>query len=50
MKALPILYSYYKNDPERNTCYERHHSALCQYIIHKANVNIEDALSNKSSE
>ena len=38
-KALPILNSLYKNDPEGKTC--RHDSELCQYEIHKAIVSIE---------
>jgi hypothetical protein len=40
-KALPVLYEYYKNDPEGKTCYGRHDSVLCQYEIHKAIVAIE---------
>ncbi len=35
-KALPILYKYYKNDPEGKTCYGKHYSVLCQYEIFKA--------------
>lgn len=35
-KALPVLYQYYKNDPQGNTCYGKHHTALCQYEIYKA--------------
>jgi hypothetical protein len=40
-KALPVLYEYYKDDPEGRTCYGRHETALCQYEIHKAIVAIE---------
>ena len=40
-KALPILYKYYQNDPEGNTCYGQHSKKLCQYEIHKAIVSIE---------
>lgn len=35
-EALPILYQYYKNDPDGNTCYGKHHTELCQYEIYKA--------------
>ena len=35
-KALPVLYKFYKNDPEGKTCYGKHDSVLCQYEIHKA--------------
>ncbi len=35
-KALPVLYRYYKNDPQGNTCYGKHHTELCQYEISKA--------------
>jgi len=38
-KALPVLNSLYKNDPEGMTC--RHNSEICQYEIHKAIVSIE---------
>ncbi len=38
-KALPVLKSLYKNDPEGMAC--RHDSELCQYEIHKAIVSIE---------
>lgn len=40
-KALPNLYGYYKDDPDGNSCYGKHHSELCQYEIHKAIVAIE---------
>jgi len=40
-KALPVLYQYYKNDPDGNTCYGRHHTELCQYEIYKAIRSIE---------
>lgn len=42
-KALPVLKSLYKNDPEGKTC--RHDSELCQYGIHKAIVSIENGWS-----
>jgi len=35
-KALPILNSLYKNDPDGITCYGKHNSKLCQYEIYKA--------------
>jgi hypothetical protein len=35
-KALPILYGFYKNDPEGKTCRGHHNSVLCQYEIYKA--------------
>lgn len=35
-KALPILRSFYKNDPEGKTCFGKHSYALCQYEICKA--------------
>ena len=35
-EALPILYQYYINDPDGNTCYGKHHTELCQYEIYKA--------------
>lgn len=35
-KALPVLYQYYKSDPQGNTCYGKHHTELCQYEISKA--------------
>ena len=41
-KALPVLYRYYKNDPEGKTCFGRHESVLCQYEIHKAITAIEE--------
>lgn len=40
-KALPVLNSYYKNDPKGKTCYGRHNTVLCQYEIHKAIVAID---------
>lgn len=40
-KALPILYQYYKDDPDGNTCYGKHHTELCQYEIYKAIKSIE---------
>ena len=40
-KALPILYEYYRDDPEGRTCYGRHETELCQYEIRKAIVAIE---------
>lgn len=35
-KAMPILKSLYKNDPEGKTCKGKHDSVLCQYEIYKA--------------
>jgi len=40
-KALPVLRSYYKNDPEGITCFGKHDSVLCQYEIYKAITSIE---------
>ena len=40
--ALPILYSYYKDDPEGKTCYNKHRDTICQYEIYKAIQNIEN--------
>jgi len=40
-KALPILKTYYLNDPKGQFCKNRHHEKLCQYEIHKAIVAIE---------
>lgn len=40
-KALPILKSYYKDDPKGETCLGKHDSMLCQYEIHKAIWKIE---------
>ncbi len=40
-KALPLLKSYYKNDPKGLTCHGRHGQMLCQYGLHKAIVQIE---------
>jgi len=40
-KALPILKTYYLNDPKGQFCKNRHHEKLCQYEIHKALVAIE---------
>jgi hypothetical protein len=38
-KALPVLKSLYRNDPEGKTC--KHNSEICQYDLHKAIVSIE---------
>jgi hypothetical protein len=35
-KALPVLYKFYKNDPEGKTCRGRHAYVLCQYELHKS--------------
>jgi hypothetical protein len=40
-KALPILRSYYKNDPKGLTCHGKHDQMVCQYGLHKALVQIE---------
>ena len=40
-KALPILRSYYKNDPKGLTCHGKHDQMVCQYGLHKAIVQIE---------
>lgn len=41
-KALPILYQYYTNDPDGNSCNGKHHSELCQYEVSKAIKAIEE--------
>jgi hypothetical protein len=41
-KALPILYSLYKNDPEGKTCKGRHDKVICQYGLHTAIECIEN--------
>ena len=41
-KALPILRSYYKNDPKGLTCHEKHDQMICQYGLLKAIVQIEN--------
>lgn len=35
-KAIPVLTTLYKNDPEGKTCKENHRYSLCQYEIYKA--------------
>jgi len=40
-KALPVLRSYYKNDPKGLTCHGKHDQMVCQYGLHKALVQIE---------
>jgi hypothetical protein len=35
-KAIPVLTSLYKNDPEGKTCKGNHSVVLCQYEIYKA--------------
>jgi hypothetical protein len=42
MKALPVLYKYYKNDPEGKLCKGRHDLMLCQRELHKAIVKLEN--------
>lgn len=32
-KALPILYRFYKNDPEGKTCHKKHHEVICQKAL-----------------
>jgi len=47
-KALPVLYKYYKNDPDGKLCKGKHNSMMCQYGLHKAIVTIENGwISNK---
>lgn len=41
-KALPILKTYYTDDPKGLTCKNKHHEVLCQYEIHKALMAIEN--------
>lgn len=41
-KALPVLRTYYKNDPEGKSCFEQHHTLLCQREIYKAIKAIEE--------
>lgn len=40
-KALPVLYSFYKDDPEGKTCRGHHDSMVCQRGIHSAIKTIE---------
>jgi hypothetical protein len=40
-KALPVIKSYYTNDPKGLTCHGKHDQMLCQYGLHKAIVQIE---------
>ncbi len=40
-KALPVLKSYYKDDPKGLTCHGHHNQMLCQYGLYKAIVQIE---------
>jgi len=42
-KALPILRSYYKNDPKGSSCHGKHDQMICQYGLHKAIVQIESS-------
>jgi len=35
-KAVPILEQLYENDPDGETCYGNHDSAICQYELFKA--------------
>lgn len=39
--ALPILKSYYKDDPKGETCYGLHDEMICQYELYKAIEAIE---------
>ncbi len=41
-KALPTLIKYYQNDPDGESCYQKHAHQLCQYELHKAITAIED--------
>lgn len=41
-KALPVLRSFYKNDPKGLTCHGKHDQMVCQYGLHKALVQIEN--------
>lgn len=40
-KALPVLHTFYKNDPEGKSCFGQHHTLLCQRELHKAIISIE---------
>ena len=40
-KALPVLRSYYKDDPKGVTCKGHHNQMLCQSGLHKAIAQIE---------
>ena len=49
-KALPILRSYYKNDPKGLTCQGKHDQMICQYGIYKAIVQIENRFQYSTSD
>jgi hypothetical protein len=49
-KSLPILRSYYKNDPKGLTCHEKHDQMICQYGLHKAIVQIEGRSQYSTSD
>lgn len=39
--ALPVLSTFYKNDPEGKSCIGNHHAVLCQLELHKAITSIK---------
>ena len=49
-KALPILRSYYKNDPKGLTWKGKHDQMICQYGLYKAIVQIENRFQYSTSD
>jgi hypothetical protein len=49
-KALPVLRSYYKNDPKGSICQGKHDQMVCQYGLHKAIVQIENRIQYSTSD
>lgn len=49
-KALPILRSFYKNDPKGLTCHGKHDRMVCQYGLHKAIIQIESRVQYSTSD
>jgi len=49
-KALPILRSYYKNDPKGLTCKGKHDQMICQYGLYMAIVQIENRFQYSTSD
>jgi len=49
-KALPILRSYYKNDPKGLTCHGKHDEMICQYGLYKAIVQVENRFQYSTSD
>jgi hypothetical protein len=49
-KALPVLRSYYKNDPKGSVCQGKHDRMVCQYGLHKAIDQIENRIQYSTSD